>query len=164
MGKPMGQHDTEMHSVAVARRAARLIPVFAIAFAAAMAGPVIAESGSLTISSALAGNHGGGNNGNKGGRKDEAPGQVSKIDESTTDGAGDADPVDAVTAESGSEPLPVDLLPIDPDAVPANIEVIKEIAGLPDESSLSEQEELEAIMSGWDTWRTADGPNSSAIQ
>lgn len=158
----MGKHATDRKIEAGARRAARLTSVFAVALFALAAAPVTPGSSLFTVNSALAGNHGNAGHG-RGGGKDQAPGQLSKIDESdANDGA--ADPADAIGAEGGGDPLPADLLPIDLEAAPANIEVIKEIAGLPDDSSLSEQEELEAIMSGWDTWRTADGPNTSTIQ
>jgi hypothetical protein len=51
-------------------------------------------------------------------------------------------------------------MPIAEDAEPATHKVIKELAGLPDKSALSDQEESEAIRSGWGTWRTADGPET----
>jgi len=42
--------------------------------------------------------------------------------------------------------------------------VIKEIAGVSDDTELSSEEELEAIRNGWGTWRTADGPESVIAQ
>jgi len=47
---------------------------------------------------------------------------------------------------------------------PANTNVIKEIAGLAGDTELSEEEEREAIQSGWGTWRTADGPDTVTAQ
>lgn len=138
-------------------RMAELASVFSIVLVAAVAGPTGIDSGIFAFKTALAANNGTA----KGGHKADAPGQMKKSDGLDT---GPADPAEAIGAEGGGDPLPDDLLPIDAEAAPANIEVIKEIAGLPDESSLSEQEELEAIQSGWDTWRTADGPNTSTIQ
>lgn len=155
----MGKQFIESGLEADLRRIAKLASIAAIALVAAVAGPTGIDPGKFAFRSALAGNHANSGNGNAG-HEANAPGQAKKADGLDN---GSADPAEAIGAEGG-DPLPIDLLPIDAEAAPANIEVIKEIAGLPEESSLSEQEELEAIQSGWDTWRTADGPNSSAIQ
>ncbi|UCH73097.1 MAG: hypothetical protein JSU82_12100 [Rhodospirillales bacterium] len=42
--------------------------------------------------------------------------------------------------------------------------VIKQVAGVSEETELSDEEELEAIRNGWGTWRTADGPESVVAQ
>lgn len=158
--KTMSDQVTGMSFMTGARRAARLALICIVALVIGAAAPVGMDHGIVALKSALAANDNDRGN-SRGGRKDDAPGQTKKND-GVDDGA--ADPADAIGAEGGGDPLPVDLLPIGTDEVPVNIEVIKEIAGLPDESSLSEQEELEAIQNGWGNWRTADGPTTSTIQ
>lgn len=156
----MGEQITGTSFKAGIWRVARLAAVCTVVLVVAAAAPIHMDHGIFALKSALAGHHNDNGNG-KGGYRGDAPGQLKKAD-GLDNGA--ADPAEAIGAEGDGDPRPVDLLPIDADGTPANIEVIKEIAGLPDESSLSEQEELEAILNGWGTWRTADGPTTSAIQ
>jgi hypothetical protein len=167
-----------------ALRAALLASVCAIAMATAAAMPVALDDHGPSFKSAFAGNGNGngngGGNGNSGGGaggggngKDDAPGQQKKLADDES-----ADEEDAVTsavegtvaeslegtvAESGEFEQPP-ILPIAEDAEPANNKVIKELAGLPEDSALSEEEEQEAIRSGWGTWRTADGPETVISQ
>ncbi len=156
----MSKHAIGENAGPTVIRFAKVASVFAILLVAATVGPAGIDSGAFGFKSALAGNDN--DNGDRnGGRKDGATRQIEKangLDDSA------ADPAEAIGAEGGGDPLPGDQLPIGADAVPVNIQVIEEIAGLPEESSLSEEEELEAIRSGWDTWRTADGPNIRTIQ
>jgi hypothetical protein len=149
-------------------RVALLASVCAIALATAVAMPVALDDHGLTVKSAIAGNGNGGGNansdGNRNGRGD-APGQEKKLTNDSSAAEDDA----AVAAAEGTEagggefPQPV-ILPIAEDAEPATNKVIKELAGLPEESALSEEEEMEAIRSGWGTWRTADGPETVIAQ
>jgi len=82
---------------------------------------------------------------------------IAAGDNSTAVGAG------AAVSEPGD---PSD----DSTAVPATEQgsstpnVIKEIGGVTGDTELSSQEEIEAIQSGWGTWRTADGPGSVMAQ
>lgn len=145
-----------------ALRLAALTSVCVIALASATALPVTLDNHGLALKHAHADSGNGNGNGNG---KDNAPGQQKQVT-----GGQDADGEDAVdsisagvAAESGeSEQLAI--VPIAEDAEPASNKVIKELAGLPEESALSEEEELEAIRSGWGTWRTADGPETVIAQ
>lgn len=141
-----------------ARRLAALASVCVIALASATALPITLDNHGITLKFAYAGN---GNGNGKGNGNDSAPGQQKQL----TDGqdAADEDAVNSVAAESGEIEQPA-TLPIAEDTEPASNKVIKELAGLPEESALSEEEELEAIRSGWGTWRTADGPETVIAQ
>ena len=79
-------------------------------------------------------------------------------------GDAEAETAIAEAAETGENPDDTTILPISEDVQKSNNKVIKEIAGLSDDSELSEEEELEAIRSGWGTWRTADGPETVLSQ
>lgn len=97
----------------------------------------------------------------KGKGRATAPGQVGQQDEDVVDmGETAPGPDERAIAESGGGAADTadDALPSD--TPPANITVIKELAGLPENSALSEEEEMEAIRNGWGTWRTADGPDT----
>ena len=147
-------------------RVALLASVCAIALAATVAMPVALDNHGLTVKSAIAGNgNGGGNSGGNGNGKDSAPGQDKKLadDASTAEEDSAMAAVEGIDAEGGELPQPV-ILPIAEDAEPATNKVIKELAGLPEESALSEEEEMKAIRSGWGTWRTADGPETVIAQ
>lgn len=142
---------------------ALLAPVCVLAFVATMVAPVGFNHGMLTVSSAQA--EKGGNGKGNGRGQDSAPGQNKGKDGSD----GGADPEASIGAEGGdlgggSEIIAADMALIAEDAPPANVEVIKEIVGLPEQSGLSEEEELEAIRNGWGNWRTADAPAGTAIQ
>jgi hypothetical protein len=147
-------------------RMALLASVCAIALATVAAMPVALDDHGLTVKSAIAGNGNGnaGGNGNGNGR-DGAPGQQKQLADDPT--AADEDAATSIaegTAADGGEIGQPTILPIAEDAEPANNLVIKELAGLPEESALSEEEELEAIRTGWGTWRTADGPDTVIAQ
>ena len=166
----MHKSNKKIEGKARTLRVALLASVCAIALAATVAMPVALDNHGLTVKSAIAGNgNGGGNgNGNSGGNgngKDSAPGQEKKLanDASTAEEDAAMAAVEGIDAESGEFPQPV-ILPIAEDAEPATNKVIKELAGLPEESALSEEEEMEAIRSGWGTWRTADGPETVIAQ
>lgn len=145
-----------------ARNAATLACICVIALAAATAVPVTLGDQGIAVKAAYAGNGNSGGNGNSdnGNGKDTAPGQEKKLadempaDEDTitsvTDGRGDLDAQGTLPIADGAEP--------------ATKKVIKELAGLPEDSELSEEEELEAIRNGWGTWRTADGPETVIAQ
>ena len=144
-----------------------LAPAFILAFGIALA--VDWPDGTLAVDSAYAkGNGGGGGNGggNGGGKgRSSAPGQAD--DDVVSDDFGATDPandVEAAISDDGQENVETNLPDIAEDTAPASIQVIKELAGLPDKSALSEEEELEAIQSGWGTWRTADGPETIMAQ
>lgn len=134
-----------------------LVPIFVVCFGLAFATTVGWQDGSLSVSPAYAkgGGNGGGNGGGHG--RTDAPGQADKeiVDDDfgTTDDVGDAETV--VSGDSRDE-LETDIPKVTDESAPATIQVIKELAGLPENSALSEEEELEAIRSGWGTWRTAD--------
>lgn len=140
----------------------------AAVFAAAMAAPFGLNGQGFGPAAAYAGNgngnsaHGAGS-GNETGR-DNAPGQQKQLagDDSATDDAA----ISSVTegAAEGGETEEGVVIPIAEDAEPATNRVIKELAGLPEESALSDEEELEAIRNGWGTWRTADGPETVIAQ
>jgi len=143
-----------------ALRAASLSFVCVIALAAATATPVTLDGNGPAFKIAVAGNGNGGGNGGSNGR-DSAPGQEKKL--AAEESASDENAISSVAGESGETEEPT-VLPIADDAEPASNKVIKELAGLPEESALSEEEELEAIRSGWGTWRTADGPETVIAQ
>lgn len=162
--------DMKTEGKTSALRVAVLASVCAIALATAVAMPVALNDHGLTVKSAFAGNgNGNGNNGSNGNSasngKDDAPGQQKKLadDESAAEEDAVTSIAEGTAAENGEFVQPA-ILPIAEDAEPANNKVIKELAGLPDESALSEEEELEAIRSGWGTWRTADGPETVIAQ
>lgn len=144
-----------------------LVLLFAFALAAAWAMPVTVDGPALSVKAAFAGkgNSGGNGNGNGNG-KDGAPGQQKQLAEEEASSA-DEDAVTSVAEgdvpeDTGTEQPTV--LPIADDAEPAATKVVKELAGIPEESALSEEEEMEAIRSGWGTWRTADGPETVIAQ
>lgn len=150
-----------------ARHAASLAIICVIALAAATALPVTLGDQGIAVKAAYAGNgngNGGGNGNNgKGNGKDTAPGQEKQL----ADGQpADEDAISSVAegTEGGGVIEAEGVLPIADDAEPATKKVIKELAGLPEESELSEEEELEAIRNGWGTWRTADGPETVIAQ
>lgn len=147
-----------------AHRLAALASVCAIVLASATALPVTLDNHGMTTKLAYAGN-GNGNDNNGGNGKDSAPGQQAPVTggQNTADEDAVNSVTDDVATESGEIEQPV-ILPIAEDAEPASNKVIKELAGLPEESALSEEEELEAIRSGWGTWRTADGPETVIAQ
>ncbi|MEN8196279.1 MAG: hypothetical protein ABFS30_07160 [Pseudomonadota bacterium] len=166
--KMMHKSDMKTGGKTSALRVAVLASVCAIALATTAAMPVALDDHGLTIKSAFAGNGNGngGGNGNSGGNgKDSAPGQEKKLadDESAAEEDAATSIAEGIAAENGEFEQPA-ILPIAEDAEPANNKVIKELAGLPEESALSEEEELEAIRSGWGTWRTADGPETVIAQ
>ena len=141
------------------RRAAGLVPAFALALAVAVALPVSTDSG-FAVNGAFAAGNGNGNAGGNGvgkalGRA-TAPGQQQ-------DQAADADEQGATSGGVASG-LDTDTGSTEVAGEDASILVIQELAGLPDGSALTDEEELDAIRSGWGTWRTADGPNSVTAQ
>lgn len=124
--------------------------------------PVDLENDGLIVNPAFAASE----NSNAGGKgkgkgPESAPGQhqedLVESEDPSNDDAGSA------LAESGESVGAPTILPIAEDE-PANTNVIKEIAGLAGDAELSEEEELEAIRSGWGTWRTADGPETVVAQ
>jgi hypothetical protein len=151
---------------ATALRVALLASVYIIALATMAVAPVALDNHGLTIKSAFAGNgNGNGNAGGNGNGRDNAPGQQKQLASDPT--AADEDAATSIaegTAADGGEIGQPAILPIADGEEPANNMVIKELAGLPEESALSEEEEQEAIRSGWGTWRTADGPDTVIAQ
>lgn len=140
-------------------RGTALASLFTLAMAAAWAAPVTFDGHSLSVKVAFAGKGGNGNG------KDNAPGQQNKLPEESA--SADEDTVTSVAEgedPEGSGELQTTVLPIAEDADPAATKVVKELAGIPEESALSEEEEMEAIRSGWGTWRTADGPETVVAQ
>lgn len=143
---------------------AALAAACAFTFAVTAALPFAFDANGLKPNAAYAGN-GNGNNGNGNGNgREGAPGQQKQLagEESAAD-------EDAISTVAGADPEAGGteqtlVVPIADDAEPAANKVVKELAGLPDESALSEEEELEAIRSGWGTWRTADGPETVIAQ
>ncbi len=139
--------------------------VFAFAFAVAIALPVSLDSG-FSVNGAFAAGNGNGNAGGNGkGKalgKAGAPGQQQDQVADADEHAGVSGGATAgVGAEAGGDEIA--------EATPlvledTNNKVVQELAGLPDSSVLSEEEEQEAIRSGWGTWRTADGPNGVTAQ
>lgn len=157
----LGQLDTTMKIMRPLRSTA-LVSLFAIALAAAWAAPVTLDGHALSVKAAFAGKGGNGN----GNGKDNAPGQQNKLPEEGT-AAADEESVTSVAEGEGPEgsgELQPTILPIAEDAEPTATKVVKELAGIPEESALSEEEEMEAIRSGWGTWRTADGPETVIAQ
>lgn len=148
-----------------ALRVATLVSVCVVALATATALPIGLGDHGMTVRAAYAGN-GNGNGGNRGNNgKDTAPGQQKQLADDPS--AGDDDAVASITegtAAEGGEIEQQGILPIAEDTEPATNKVIKELAGLSEESELSEEEEQEAIRSGWGTWRTADGPETVITQ
>lgn len=127
------------------------------------ASPVSIGEHGFSLNTAIAAGKSGDAGGGHG--KDSAPGQIKQADNGDAASADEA--IATVTGETGTDggsdldqvtPLPID------EEEPATNKVIKELAGLPEESELSEEEELEAIQSGWGTWRTADGPDTIIAQ
>lgn len=154
-------------------RLALLAPVCALVFATALAAPIAVDQDGLSLNAAQAGKGGNGNgrgggNGNGNG-PDGAPGQTK---DKGGPASGGADPEASIGAEGsiggsidGGTELTNAVTPlIAEDLPPATVEVIREIAGLPEQSGLSEEEEMDAIRNGWGSWRTADGPADRAIQ
>ncbi len=138
-----------------ARAITALAPVFALAFVFTVAAPVGFDSG-FAEKTALAQGKGGGHG--KGGGKGAAPAAPIAEEEAAAiemEGFG----LDADGSEVAAD---TPLLPEDVNA--GKNQVIRELAGLPEDSALSEEEELEAIRSGWGTWRTADGPDTVTSQ
>jgi len=130
---------------------------------AATALPVSLEGTGLVLNRAFAGSENGNAGGNGKGRGPEsAPGQQKQEDFAVSKDLGNND-VESALAESGESAEVPAILPISEDE-PAKTNVIKEIAGLAGDAELSEEEEIEAIRSGWGTWRTADGPETVVAQ
>lgn len=158
----------------IARRLALLAPVFVVSLGLAVTAAVDWQDGTPTLASAHAkggGNGGGNGNGANGGHgkgPGDAPGQTRDEDVSDDFGSdqaeADAEGAVAGTVDNGRDEVDTRLPEIAEDPAPASIRVIKELAGLPEESALSEEEELEAIRNGWGTWRTADGPDTILAQ
>ncbi len=73
------------------------------------------------------------------------------------------DDTEAAVAESGEPPSQPATAPA-AKSRPATTNVIRELSGLPADAELSDEEEREAIRSGWGTWRTADGPETLLAQ
>lgn len=152
-----------------AGRLALLAPVCALVFAAALAAPIAVNQDGLTLQTAQAEKGGNGKGGGNGNGPDGAPGQNKS--KGGPDG-GSADPEASIGADGftdgvangGAEPADAAVPLIAEDLPPATVEVIREIAGLPEQSGLSEEEEMDAIRNGWGSWRTADGPADRAIQ
>lgn len=149
--------DRKAETVKGLRRIAMLASVCGIALAAT-ALPVGVDGSGFVVNSAFAAAGGNGNGGGNGKGRENAPGQQV----TGSGGSAEAD-AESALSDSGEQDATSDELPIAEDA-PANVRVIKEIAGLADDSELSEEEELEAIRNGWGTWRTADGPESIIAQ
>lgn len=157
-----GQLDTATRTIRRPAHTAALVSIFAFALAAAWAVPATIDGHGLSVKTAFAGK---GDNGNGNG-KDNAPGQQKQLIEDQSSAA-DEDAVTSVAEGSGPEGTGTEqpaALPIADDAEPAATKVVKELAGIPEESALSEEEEMEAIRSGWGTWRTADGPETVIAQ
>lgn len=110
---------------------------------------------------AASGNSNAGGNG-KGKGPEGAPGQQVQEDVAGAEGTADGG-VESSIAETGGSASEPATLPIPEDAH-AGAKVVKELAGLGNNDELSEEEELEAIRSGWGTWRTADGPETVIAQ
>lgn len=73
------------------------------------------------------------------------------------------DDAESAVAESGELPTQPATAPT-AKSQPATTSVIRELSGLPADAELSDEEEREAIRSGWGTWRTADGPETLLAQ
>ncbi|KKL05824.1 hypothetical protein LCGC14_2602180 [marine sediment metagenome] len=145
-----------------ARAITALAPVFALALVFTIAAPVGFDSG-FGEKSAVAAGKGNGPDKDKGGGKGSnttPEEQASQIEQDSTCVTCLLESDGGEVAEKTSPQTP--LLPEDENA--DRNQVIRELAGLPEESALSEEEELEAIRSGWSTWRTADGPRTITSQ
>lgn len=145
------------------RRIAILVPAVAFAFIVAIALPVSMDTG-FSVNGAFAAANGNGNGGGNAGGKGKALGKTGAPGQQA-DQVADADEHAGISgsaaAEAGASEIDGEtpLLLTD-----TNNQVIQELAGLPESSALSEEEELEAIRNGWGTWRTADGPDSFTVQ
>lgn len=153
------------------RLPAVLVWAFALAFGFTLTGAVDPHDGTISTSAVYAkgkgGGNGGGNSGGNGNGKGRsgAPGQTDQdVVDDGFGSTGATDDVEAAVAESGHDADEPAVPDIADDPAPATIQVIKELGGLPDQSALSEEEELEAIRNGWGTWRTADGPETILAQ
>ncbi len=144
------------------RRIAILVPAVAFAVTVAIALPVSMDTG-FSVNGAFAAANGNGNGGGNAGGKGKALGKIGAPGQQA-DEVADADEHAGVSGSAagetgGGEIDETPLLLTD-----TNNQVIQELAGLPESSALSEEEELEAIRNGWGTWRTADGPDSFTVQ
>jgi hypothetical protein len=125
--------------------------------------PVSLESDGLAWNPAFAASensNAGGSGKDKG--SESAPGQQPQEDFVDSKDAPNNDAGSAL-AGSGESVVDASIMPIAEDG-PATTNVIKEIAGLAGDAELSDEEEREAIHSGWGTWRTADGPDTVVAQ
>jgi len=140
-------------------RTAMLASIAGIALAALVL-PVGINSTGLVVDQAIAANDDDGAGAN-GMALENATGQQKQdlVDPEDVDN-GDAESALSESGDSAEQPQ------IKPSAEgeAANTNVIKEIAGLAGEAELTEEEEIEAIRSGWGTWRTADGPGTVVAQ
>ena len=118
-------------------RAALFSAAVAVSFGLALAVQVDVDHGLTIAKPAFAGNgNGGGNgNGNAGGNGNGNGQQVPIISTGPTP-ADEA--IDAI-ADDGGETTNTEMPLIAEDAPPATIEVVKELAGLPEESALSDE-------------------------
>jgi len=149
------------------RLPAVLVPAFALAFGLTLTAAVDPHDGTISTSAVYAKGKGGGNSGGNGNGKGRsgAPGQTDQDVVDGGFGAPDtADDVEAAVEEGGQDAVEPAVPEFADNPAPATIQVIKELGGLPDQSALSEEEELEAIRNGWGTWRTADGPETILAQ
>jgi hypothetical protein len=146
-----------------ARAITALAPVFALAFVFTVAAPVGFDSGFAEKSALAQGKSGErGASGNHRGGKVAAPiaeEEAAAIEMESFGLDAESFGLDADGSEVAAD---MPLLPGDANA--GKNQVIRELAGLPEDSALSEEEELEAIRSGWGTWRTADGPETVTSQ
>ena len=150
----------------VSRRVVGLIPAFALAFAVTVALPVSTDTGFAVHGALAAGNgNAGGNGKGKALGKAGAPGQQQEQAADADEQA--ADPMEqtatlnggAITETGAGGGEIAEATPED-----AGNQVVQELAGLPENSALTEEEEQEAIRSGWGTWKTADGPETITAQ
>lgn len=156
------QTKVSMTEATGALRLAALASIFAIALAAATASPFTIGAHGVAVQAAFAGNgNGNGADNGKGNGNDGAPGQQKQLadDGTSSDDEALSSVAEGVDTEGRDVEQPT-VVPIAEDAEPATHKVIKELAGLPDKSALSDEEETDAIRSGWGTWRTADGPET----
>jgi hypothetical protein len=138
-----------------ARAITALAPVFALAFVFTVAAPVGFDSG-FAERSAFAQGKGGGGQGKGGGH---GGGKVAgPILEQEAAGIEQDSICITCLLKSDDSEVAEETPSLPDDANSGKNQVIQELAGLPEDSALSEEEELEAIRSGWSTWRTADGP------
>ncbi len=137
------------------RGIATLAMAFAFAFAAATVLPLSTDTGFGVNGALAAGNSGGkGKALGKAGAPGQQQDQIADADEHAVPSSG------AVSEMAADSPGGKTLLV----AEDSSKRVIQELAGLPENSTLSEEEELEAIRNGWGNWRTADGPGSATAQ